>query len=550
MEFLKSYIGKFPYLYILFKSPNFKIAKLNFKAYKLIKKHNLFNENYYLNKNENLKNLKIDPLLHYIFFGYMEGKDPSPDFDSFFYVNNYYDAKMSKLNPLVHYALYDLNKRETKLDKNKIQELNSVEIDKFLNKEHDFSNTNINKRILYITHEKISNLGGTGHITLDIINQLNKNYESYILSSNNGLVELWKIFNDKLEKIANWNVDIKKPAIIHDYNNKNNDNDLKNYFYNEKLRDIYFNIIHDLKIDLIHISHLINHSNDLIDISKFFNVPYILNIHDFYYFCPSIHLLNNEDNYCEINCLNDNWNCKISSNTKELVKQWREYSIEIINSSNLAIFPSNFSFEFYKNNFKGIDENKLKIIEPGRDFKNKSKSFTILDKFPVKILFTGHISPHKGSLFIRQIKKLDKKNKLEFHFLGTTVPNLNKYGINHGRYERDKIDEYFKDIKPSFIGLFSTCPETYSHTLTESWNSNIPPIATNLGAFKERINKTNGGFLIDYKSPEIAYNEIIKIIEDKDKYIEITENISKIELKPMKEMLDEYIKIYADLIND
>ena len=28
-------------------------------------------------------------------------------------------------------------------------------------------------------------------------------------------------------------------------------------------------------------------------------------------------------------------------------------------------------------------------------------------------------------------EKLDKKNNFEFHFMGTTIPNLNRYGINH-----------------------------------------------------------------------------------------------------------------------
>ncbi|MDD3984506.1 MAG: hypothetical protein PHY59_01120 [Methanobacterium sp.] len=48
-------------------------------------------------------------------------------------------------------------------------------------------------------------------------------------------------------------------------------------------------------------------------------------------------------------------------------------------------------------------------------------------------------------------------------------------------------------IKPSFIGIFSICPETYSHTLTEAWTCGIPVLATEIGALKERIIKNGGG---------------------------------------------------------
>ncbi|MDL2271089.1 glycosyl transferase, partial [Methanobrevibacter sp. OttesenSCG-928-I08] len=118
---LKSYISKFPHLYILLKSSSFKIAKLNFKAYKLIKKNNLFDEEFYFNENNNLDEFKKNPLIHYMFFGFKEGKDPSPDFDNAFYLNEYEDANKSNLSPLAHYALYGINSnRKTKINENKI----------------------------------------------------------------------------------------------------------------------------------------------------------------------------------------------------------------------------------------------------------------------------------------------------------------------------------------------------------------------------------------------------------------------------------------------
>ncbi len=107
------------------------------------------------------------------------------------------------------------------------------------------------------------------------------------------------------------------------------------------------------------------------------------------------------------------------------------------------------------------------------------------------------------------------------------------------------FNKVIAEIKPSFIAILSTCPETFSHTLTESWKSGIPVIATNLGALKERVNKTGGGWLVDYKNPQKIYDKILSI--DEIDYLEKVENISKINFKSLKEMTDEYNKIYGEM---
>jgi glycosyltransferase involved in cell wall biosynthesis len=45
----------------------------------------------------------MDPLEHYISFGWQEGRNPSPDFDTRFYLRTTPDARQSGINPLWHY---------------------------------------------------------------------------------------------------------------------------------------------------------------------------------------------------------------------------------------------------------------------------------------------------------------------------------------------------------------------------------------------------------------------------------------------------------------
>jgi len=53
---------------------------------KLIAASGLFNVNWYLENNDDVRRAHIEPLLHYLLFGGAEGRDPNPLFDSDWYL--------------------------------------------------------------------------------------------------------------------------------------------------------------------------------------------------------------------------------------------------------------------------------------------------------------------------------------------------------------------------------------------------------------------------------------------------------------------------------
>ena len=107
-SFRQKLISRFPRLYILFNRKNngLKNTLINFKGYKSIKDNKLFDLGYYLITNSDVRLSGMDPLLHYIYYGFKEGRNPNPDFDGNYYLETYSDVKNSNLNPLIHYSLY------------------------------------------------------------------------------------------------------------------------------------------------------------------------------------------------------------------------------------------------------------------------------------------------------------------------------------------------------------------------------------------------------------------------------------------------------------
>lgn len=104
------HLSKIPYLYIFLKSGiNLKELFMNIKGYRKIKNKQLFDEKYYLTKYPAVLISGINPLLHYLYYGHKEKKNPNSYFNNNYYLSKYQDVKKSKMNPLVHYALYGMN---------------------------------------------------------------------------------------------------------------------------------------------------------------------------------------------------------------------------------------------------------------------------------------------------------------------------------------------------------------------------------------------------------------------------------------------------------
>ena len=66
----------------------------------------LFNTDWYLAKNPDVREAGVNPLEHYVRFGAAEGRDPNPLFDTDWYLARYPDIRQSGVNPLEHYVRF------------------------------------------------------------------------------------------------------------------------------------------------------------------------------------------------------------------------------------------------------------------------------------------------------------------------------------------------------------------------------------------------------------------------------------------------------------
>lgn len=79
-------------------------------------------------------------------------------------------------------------------------------------------------------------------------------------------------------------------------------------------------------------------------------------------------------------------------------------------------------------------------------------------------------------------------------------------------YREEELPAILAAIAPHAAVLASVVPETFSYTLSELWNLGVPPLATDLGAFRDRIVHGDGGFLFAPDADSLT--ALVRVLHD------------------------------------
>lgn len=109
----------------------------------------------------------------------------------------------------------------------------------------------------------------------------------------------------------------------------------------------------------------------------------------------------------------------------------------------------------------------------------------------MRVAVLGTVAPHKGQRVLEEAaaQVLERRLPLEFVVIGQLAspsaapPNLQETG----RYEASELASLIAAEDPHVLLFAARCPETYSYTLTVGLASGRPIVASDLGAFSERL---------------------------------------------------------------
>lgn len=504
-------ISKFPSLCILFNRDNhgLKDALTNIKGYRSIKKNNLFDIGYYLKNNGDIRESGADPMIHYIYRGYREGRKTNPAFDNEYYLNTYPDVKKSNMNPFIHYCLYGVKEgRRTTVPKFSIEDPNNKAL-----------------RTLFFSHNL--RMQGAQNSLYEIVTGLkNKDLINPVIFSP-GDGPLRKAYEKNGIKVIVGDNKLQDARSFEEFN----ENLL---LLIEKLEEFKFQFIHANTLRTFY----------GIEIARKMEIPCSWNPRE-----------------------SEPWETYFDY----LPEQVKEIALNCFNYPYKIIFVSNYTrkiWEHFNNdNFVTIHNalNTERLIHNSINWTREESRVALgIGKNEIAIIIVGTVSERKGQKdIIRAVKDLPLEiiDNIKIFIIGD-VPSEYSDEL-HELYldlsyrlrkmisiipETTKENEFFKVVDyylAADILLFSSRIESYPRVILEALYFNLPIITTPVFGVNEQVE--DGVSALFYEPGDIYQlrNQLLKLVKDDDLRLKLKRNTKKRmeELSTHGEMIDEYGKI-------
>lgn len=356
----------------------------------------------------------------------------------------------------------------------------------------------------------------------------------------------------------------------------------ENTYMNKNIEKIFRKFLKELTLDVIHFEHLIGLSTTLIDVTKEFNIPAILTLHDYWFMCPNIQLLKYDYTICEGAKPSECRDCWVKRQSKRLVEALEDYHIskslterKLLQLLRILNSPKKFKKRdqylkslllkvdkiiapsiFLRKNFikYGVPKDRIIYSENGYNldvfsgFKKKEK-----DTDKIIFGFVGGIAKHKGIHILIDAFMNVPKDKAELRIYGN-------YNLS-SKYVKEILSKAIRRDNIIFIGRFEDIKDPYSEidvlvfpsiwyencplVLAEARATKTPVIASNLGAIPEFVENGKTGLLFEPNNPNDLYEKIMGVTKNPELIEKFKTNIKP--PKDMKEQVKEIEEIYKSL---
>jgi len=325
--------------------------------------------------------------------------------------------------------------------------------------------------------------------------------------------------------------------------------------------------------DIIHIHMMLDVDRNLYKVLEPYH--YIVSLHDYFFICPRIQMLQPDRTLCarydrekcsrcisglafnkafmrilcKMSQLGDKKGIKISTvppYIKQFVTEERfQCYKKLLEGADQVLPVSNRVQEIYQSS--GIKAN-YKVLHIGNISADnyEEKFFFDWSERKIKVIMLGSVNYSKGAdLFLQIAEKVDQ-NRVEIHFWGRSNEygeKLTEYGvIDHGAYKQQQIKEILKEAD---IGLMlSVWEDNGPQVVMELLNNHVPVIGTRMGGIPDFVNSSNGYLFNPYSETEV------------DKMIEYINHLSLDDIYKMKQSItptvttkqhfDDVMKVYSD----
>lgn len=325
-----------------------------------------------------------------------------------------------------------------------------------------------------------------------------------------------------------------------------------NTFYNE----LFARFLEWTRPDVVHFQHLAHFSVSLLSFVAAQGYPTVLSLHDFFFPCHRIHLIDAEERLCPgpergercISCLEG------FAPPEEIRRRFTTME-EVLQAPDVILTASHFLREKVRGYFPLV-EDRLRLAPLGvQPVPRKARQPRPNGR--LRLLSGGLLFPPKGAHVLIEALKGLPPERIAASFYGATLPFWQPYVDRlreeaktlavhfHGTYAHDQLSAILSAHDVLVMPMI--CEETFSLLAREALMAGLPVVAARRGALPEIIEDGVNGLLFEPEDAVDLRRCLTKLLDDP----QLVERLrpSKPRYKTTDEYAQELEKIYEEVIS-
>ena len=300
------------------------------------------------------------------------------------------------------------------------------------------------------------------------------------------------------------------------------------------------------------VSTLIGHSLDVYELP----VPVIQVLHDYYPWCPPLYATwENPCATCDgerlTRCLQQNPAHQFFGEERvEWYLHLRNAFMSKVTARNIPVVaPSQSVKARWQHLAPPLENYPVEVIGHGlptwelEAFRANRWRSDASEKLHLVVL--GVLSDHKGGKTLeRLMPELLKRYRVTLLGTGEEAPRFAKHpDLTVAKwYQLPDLPKKLAALEPDLGLLLSTVPETFSYTLSELCAAGVPPVATRMGAFEDRIEEGVTGWLVSPQGEDLL--EVLSRVDgDREALMSVREHLLEKAQRSTLDMTKDYLAL-------
>lgn len=313
------------------------------------------------------------------------------------------------------------------------------------------------------------------------------------------------------------------------------------YFFNDSLYDTILSAIDIYRPRAILIQGGFRITSSAARAAEKRSIRYTVILHDFFYFCPKVNLLNNHGSQCVGNvsldvcakCLSakselsldvmEDWMCdrRVEPMLPWLIDGYRSTAFDVLRCAHNLFAPSQYVGDKHSRRYPGVNPVTLRLGVPA----SYRRTISRIEHGSPQLAYIGHLHPHKGVHVLLEALELIAKSGLSprtkiyghlepesyYHEqLRQRCMHLRDTSLE-GEYEFSEMKMILSDVDVVIVP--SIWQENSPLVIMIALRYGIPVIATNIGGIPEMLIDGWNGLLVDAGSAEQLAGAISRLLD-------------------------------------